>query len=437
MDFETACREAKKHAFSMNNPLIVHHYDADGISSGSVVISAFRKEFKNHRHKWIKKLDDAEIEKLEKEKEIIFVDLGGGNKRINELKDVLVIDHHQTEGIDKFQINPLLFGIDGGTELSASGTAYSVFKTGVDLAVVGAVGDMQYPLTGKNREIMKEGVEKREIEVLEDLRLYGRSSRPLAQFLSFSDEVYIPGITYKEENAYKLLEDLGIKAKKETGEFRTYIDLSEGEKTKLKRKLVEHLAVSSPKSAKNIIGEVYILKKRPVKSDLYDASEFSTILNACGRHGKADTGVGVCLGSQEAYKEALQLLIHHKKMIREGVEYAKNNLQDFGVFYFVNATGIIDEGIIGIVCGMILGFNSEKPIIGVSSSQKGWLKISSRGTQMLVSKGLNLGRAMKNAGKKTGGVGGGHKIAAGASIPSEKLDGFLLEIKGNLRQKSE
>ena len=38
--------------------------------------------------------------------------------------DVVTIDHHQTEGIEKLQANPLLFGIDGGTELSASGTAY-------------------------------------------------------------------------------------------------------------------------------------------------------------------------------------------------------------------------------------------------------------------------------------------------------------------------
>ncbi|MFH2105720.1 MAG: DHH family phosphoesterase, partial [Candidatus Micrarchaeota archaeon] len=135
------CKEARDYAFSMSNPLIVHHYDCDGITSGSIVADAFRSKSKKYRQKWIKKLDDSVIEYLKsaKEKEVIFVDLGGGNKRVNELDDVLVIDHHQTEGIDKLQINPLLFGVDGGEELSAAGTTSLVFDHREDLGIVGAV----------------------------------------------------------------------------------------------------------------------------------------------------------------------------------------------------------------------------------------------------------------------------------------------------------
>lgn len=409
--------------------------NTDGISSGSIVISAFRKEFKNHRHRWIKKLDDNTLESLEKEDEIIFVDLGSGNERVNELKDVLIIDHHQPKKIGKPQVNPLLHGIDGGSELSSSGTAYLIFRNNVDLAIVGAVGDMQYPLIGKNREILEQGVKNNQITLENDLRLYGRSSRTLPQFLAYSDDVYLPGITYNESNAVKFLGDIGISPKNEKWGY--YTDLDKDQKSLLKKSLIEFLISKNFENrAKNLIGEVYLLNKRPLRSDLYDASEFSTILNACGRHGKADVGVGVCLGDAESYKQSLELLKYHKTKIREGVLYAKENIQDLGSFYFIDAIGVIDEGIIGIVCGMVFTQFEKKPILGASLGEKDTIKISTRGNNYLMKKGLNLGKILSAASEKVGGVGGGHNIAAGASIPKTELDGFLLYFGNQLRQSS-
>ena len=434
MDFEQSCKEAKKTALSFKNPLIIFHYDTDGITSGSIVISAFREKMQKHRSKWIKKLDNENFEKLEKEKEIIFVDLGGGNERVNELKDVLIIDHHQTKNIEKLQINPLLFGMDGGTELSAAGTAYSVFQNHIDLAIVGAVGDMQYPLIGKNRELLEKGIKEKKLELLTDLKLYGRSSRPLPQFLAYSDDVYIPGITNREENVYKLLEDLKIEVK--DGErLRNYIDLNEKERKKLISTLI-NILIENNKKPRDLIGEVYLLKTRPLKSDLYDASEFSTILNACGRHGYADLGVQICLEEKGAYEKGLELLKLHKQKIREGIEFAKANMQDFSDFYFLNGIGVIDEGIIGIVCGMVLPYNSKKPMFGVSLGENNTLKISGRANRKLIEEGINLGSAISKVCKSVGGSGGGHSIAAGASIQRNSLNEFLKEIGKIIRQRT-
>ncbi|MDD5023138.1 MAG: DHH family phosphoesterase [Candidatus ainarchaeum sp.] len=435
MNFDEACEEARKIAFSFSNPLIVHHYDADGITSGSIVVSAFRKEFRNYRVKWIKKLDEHSFSKIKKEKEIIFVDLGSGNEIVDELKDVLVIDHHQPKELKKPQINPLLYGIDGGTELSSSGTAYSVFKNNIDLAIVGAVGDMQYPLIGKNREILEQGVKLNEITVEFDLRLYGRSSRPLPQFLSYSDEVYIPGITYNESNAYVFLQDLGLINEKNA--LNSYLDLTEDERAVLKKGLINHLiAKGYEQTAKYLIGEIYLLSRRPLRSGLYDASEFSTILNACGRHGMANIGVGVCLGEEEAYKKSLELLKYHKTKIREGLLFARDNICDLGSFLFIDGRGVIDEGIIGIVCGMMLTQFDKKPLVGIAIGEENTIKISTRANNSLISKGLNLGKSLSHSSKNIGGSGGGHKIAAGASIPKDKLEEFLLEFANFISQSS-
>jgi len=432
-EFVSACEEARKTAFSFKDPLIVHHYDCDGISSGAIVVSAFMKEGKKFRRECIKKLDDDAVEKYKKEKEIIFVDLGGGNERVNELNDVLIIDHHQTSNVKKHQINPLLYEIDGGDELSSSGTAYFVFRNNIDLGIVGAMGDMQWPLKGANRKMLEEGVKTGEIKVEEDLKFYGRYSRPLVQFLAYSDDPYVPGLSYREDKAMKLLSDLGINTKNEKDEERKYSDLDGEEKKKLISAIANILADRGYiGKTDELIGESYVFPLRP-KNETYEANEFSTVLNACGRWGRADVGINVCLGKDDGYKEARSLLQLHRKMLKEGIEFASGNVQDFGSFYFLDARGVISENIIGTVCGMIFRQNWKKPILGASLGEKETIKVSGRGGRKLVEEGLNLGALLKASVSEIGGVGGGHKIAAGASMPKDKINEFLLRFNESIK----
>ncbi len=68
--------------------------------------------------------------------------------------------------------------------------------------------------------------------------------------------------------------------------------------------------------------------------------------------------------------------------------------------------------------------NRNLPIIAFADSDSG-VKVSSRGNQDLIRKGLNLGAAISEAAKIVGGTGGGHDIAAGALIPNESKNEFL------------
>jgi RecJ-like exonuclease len=429
IEFLERCEEAKRIALSFSDPIIIHHYDCDGISAGAIAQSAFKNANKRYQTKWIKKLDDSAIEELMDEPEIIFCDLGGGNKRVNELKDVLIIDHHQTEGVNKLQVNPLLHGIDGGTELSSSGAAYFVFRNDVDVAITGAVGDMQSPFIGMNRLLLEEGVKRGAVAIENDLKFYGRYSRPLLQFLLYSDDPYVPGISYNEEGAKRLLGETGVELLEKDGNPLTYGRLSNESKTKLISALANALIDKNMiNKAEELIGESYVFPERGEDSCMYEANEFSTLLNACGRHNKAEIGVGVCMGDDAAYLEANALLQYHRKKIREGIDFAKKNIQDFGKFLFIDGRGTIDEGLIGIICGMVVNPLSDKPILGISLGENNDIKVSSRGTKRLISSGLNLGLAIKEVTGGIGGVGGGHRIAAGAAIPREKLGAFLEEM---------
>ncbi|MFH1393512.1 MAG: DHH family phosphoesterase [Candidatus Micrarchaeota archaeon] len=426
-EFLEKCEEARKLALSFSEPLIVHHHDADGVSSGAIAVAALREAGRKPRTECIKKLDEASIEKLANEKEIIFTDLGGGNRRVNELNDVLIIDHHQTEGIEKPQINPMLFGIDGGDELSASGTAYCVFRVHADLGVVGAVGDMQSPLRGMNRFVMGEGTKSGDVMVENDLRFYGRYCRPLVQFLTYSDDPYIPNISFREDRALSLLSELGIPLL-EGERRRVYADLDEGEKTKLISAIARILINTNQlKKTNELLGESYVFPKRP-KNETYEANELSTVLNACGRHGRSDVGLRICLGDEDAYAEGRKLLQQHRRMLKQGIEFALGKVQDLGRFYFLDGRGVVDEGIIGIVCGMALRQSWTKPIIGISLGENDTIKASGRAGRALVEGGLNLGKLMGAAGAEAGGIGGGHRIAAGASIPKGSLNSFLVAV---------
>ena len=431
--FLERCAEAQRLAFSFSDPLIVHHYDADGLSSGAVVAGAFLKQNKRFRRECIKKLDDEAIERYAREREIIFVDLGGGNRRVNELRDVVIIDHHQTEGIEKMQANPTLFGIDGGDELSAAGAAFCVFEVYPDLGVVGAMGDMQYPLRSMNRRVLDAGIRSGDVAVEEDLRLYGRYCRPLVQFLAYCDDPYLPGISFREDKALELLTELGLQPGVEVEDGQTgrkrpkvYADLDISQKKLLVSAIVNLLSASGSRLAlADLVGESYTLPKRP-RNETFEANEFSTLLNACGRHSKPDIGVRVCLGDENAYEEARALLQLHRKMLREGISFALSHIQDLGPFLFLDARGVVDENVIGTVCGMALQQRWNKPILGFSLGDNNTLKVSGRAPRALVNAGLNLAILMKETSAALGGVGGGHRMAAGASFPRDRINEFLL-----------
>ena len=431
--FLERCSEAFSSASKMQNPLIVHHYDCDGISSGSIVASWFEKNGKPYRLLTVRKVDEELVATLKKEPRIIFVDLGSGSPTVDELKgEVIIIDHHQQQAKRHLQANPHLFGFDGGSELSAAGCAYFVFRTSVDLGIVGAVGDIQSPLRSLNRKMLDEAVEQKEVAVSTDLLLFGRNSRPLLQLLSFADEPYLPGLTGHEDACSAFLSELGIEIKS-NNKWRTYSDLSAAEKKKLVSALAELLALRiSPEAANKLTGEVYTLVNRQDGTELSDASEFSTLLNACGRNNRPELGVDVCLSRPGSYEKAHALLAEHRKNLRNGISFAMKNSQDFGNFLLIDGRGVIADSIIGVVAGMLFPGQRNKPVLALSLEESGKIKLSTRGTRKLVEQGLNLGKILSEVCPIVGGVGGGHNIAAGASIPADKLDDFLKEFAKRL-----
>ncbi|MDO8634524.1 MAG: DHH family phosphoesterase [archaeon] len=434
-----------------DNFLVVSNYDADGLSAAGVMCTALKRLGKKFSTKILKQLYEEEIQKIAGSAEnYIFIDFGSG--QLSLLKKIIkenffVIDHHQPEKEEwPYHLNPLLFGVDGGNEISAAGTAYMVARELGDnkdlaaLAVVGALGDMQEQATGligHNKEILQEGISANVLSKKSDLKLYGRISRPLVQFLLFSSNPIIPGLTANEKACAEFILGAGIDLK-EGEAWRNYESLSVDEKKRLATALILHMNRNNVPDWKiqEMFGEVYTLEKEQKQSPLRDAKEFGTVLNACGRWGHHNVALSLCMGDRgEAYHLALGLLAEHRKQLREGIELMKERgVEEMKSFYFFDAGNRIKDSIIGIVAGMLYGsgaISENKPIIALTHNPDGSVKASGRATGELIRRGLNLGKAFKELQARwgVGTEGGGHKIAAGIKFPAEKKQEFLKEME--------
>jgi len=192
---------------------------------------------------------------------------------------------------------------------------------------------------------------------------------------------------------------------------------------------IRDLITSGGGSAERLVGEVYTLPGFPVGSELRDAKEFATLLNSCGRYDDAETGLRICLGDSSAIKDASSNRNEHRRQISSALSYIKQNrlIVERRWLQYFNAGSEIRETIVGIAAGMLLGndgVRKDLPIIAFAKADDG-IKVSARADRLLANRNLDLSEVMKKASELVGGYGGGHNIAAGATIPEGKEDEFL------------
>jgi single-stranded-DNA-specific exonuclease len=439
--------------------LLASHIDADGLTSAAVSSTALERAAIPHEVVFKNQLDDTEIASIaETEYEtVLFTDFGSGQLDMIAAHEAagdfepVIADHHQPADAEtEYHLNPLLEGIDGASELSGAGASYLLARALAEAddasdhpqdnrdlaatAVVGAIGDMQAvdgELVGANRALVEEGTEAGVLEEGTDLALYGKQTRPLPKLLEYASEVQIPGITNDQQGAVSFLEDLDVSLYSGE-EWRRWVDLTDDEKQTVASALLQRAIKRGvpANKAQRLVGTTYTLTAEQSGTELRDASEFSTLLNATARYERADVGLAVCLGDRgEAFDRARELLENHRRNLSEGLETIKQRgVEQAEHLQWFDAGTEIRETIVGIVAGMALGVDgvdSSRPIIAFAQKNEAETKVSARGTGPLVGRGLDLSVVMGEASRAVGGDGGGHDIAAGATIPTGKETAFV------------
>jgi single-stranded-DNA-specific exonuclease len=455
------CEKLRTSVEGGNEVSIITHLDADGIIAGSIMAMALRRMGARYSVRAVSDMNSSVVENMKADGRDFYVitDLGGGwasNLRKALDNKWVIIDHHEIteEEIltdDEAQIlNPWKFGIDGGREVSAGGMAYMVAST-LDLknrdlsaiAVVSAVADRQdqgdkRSFFGLNAEILKTAQSLGLVSVDIDIILAGRETRPPHEALAYTLFHYIDGLTWNSEACYVMLKNAGIKLKDNGGRWRVLAEFSQEEKSAIVEAVAKFVGSSDKRLSEilldDLIGYVYTLAREDKRSLLRDAREFSTMLNACGRIGRAGVGIALCMGDRNtALSTGEEIMSTYKMTLRNNISTIfseKWRLADDGKTTFVNGDGILEEAMLGAVSSLLSRSPSFRGrVLFVRTLTKdGTYKFSSRKCLHCKSQ-ANLGVIMRQCSKALNGAGGGHSAAAGCSIPSSALEDFIAGIK--------
>jgi len=176
--------------------------------------------------------------------------------------------------------------------------------------------------------------------------------------------------------------------------------------------------------------------------------------------------IKACLDPVSFSSDAMARIGNHRENLKKGLDEVHSIVGMANIQYIkgridspVNKnrsryTLTVEDTILGIIVGMVLDqkpngdgprfvVSDDLPLIAMaevsdeaySPEEEGAqedkaptgdrVKVSGRMKRELVERGVHLGEAMKQAALKVKGVGGGHNVAAGATIPKNKIKKFL------------
>ena len=407
---------------------VISHNDADGITSAALICTALQRAGITFQATLLNRLDDSVLAGLDRP--VVFCDMGSGKpETISRVKEnCFVLDHHRPVGsIDCMHLNPHLFGIDGAFELSAAGTVYSVVRHMGEnsdlagLALVGAMGDRQ-AMIGANRSILDEAVSSGAVEVRPGLKM--AEDGPLEEVFSSCIE---PLLEYVGDRyaAAQFLQELKISGHVES--------LEKDDLARLSTAITLKLLMQGSFAADSIVGEVIRLRHEVVENSL----EMVQLLNACGNRDLPGLGLQICLRDESALPEARKMAAEYKDHILREIALLREKSRAMKNIRYLK----MENGEAGaIVSGLGIRYlYTDLPLITLNHKE-GMVKISARGNRPLISRGLDLSVALRRAAGAVGGVGGGHTIASGGSIPPGSEDRFLTildEIVGEQLQPLE
>lgn len=423
---------------------IISHFDTDGITSAALAVQTFKKLDKKFSLQIVKSLTEEYIQKINKEKPVLFLDLASGSLeaiKSSGLKKVYIIDHHELPLGKETQIpenveivNPQLHKKE---KLSGSALTY-LFSKSIDnrnkefakLGMLGLIGDS-----------MEKEMDKIVNEILEDSEIQKRrgpliypSTRPLNRTLEYCSSFYIPDVTGDIKGVLELLREAGLNP--ENGKYKSLIELKEEEM----QQLITSILLRNPRvKNEEIVGDIFLIK---FFNKLEDARELSAKINACSRLGEPEIAVQMCLEISSAKKRAEKIHAKYKQEIVSGLKTAQENKEIQGKsFVVINARDKIKDTMAGTIASILSNSKAYDPgttIITMAHDTQNpeKVKVSARNVKGFSEEGKeietkNVCEVLNQIVKELPGKGemGGHQHAAGAIINKEDEKKFINALK--------
>ncbi len=449
-DFLEACKEVAELILNIRrkNPItIFSHLDADGLTAASILGIALARAKFSFQIKILERLEYALLqdmkEKQPKNSTIFFSDIGTGVLDAfhdwTETHEIFILDHHGINGTPDLpanihHINPHVFSIDGGAEISGAGVVYLVAKSmdfnNTDLsqlAIIGALGDRQdqgknSSLIGINQIIVEDAVKLNLISNNVSVWFFDRT-RSIQSILQYSDLFKFTN----QNEVLAFLSNIGISTKK-NGKERTFFDLTTEELRDLASELIQRFDFNQDELYKTD----YLLRNEE-NPMLKDPRVFASKLNSCGRLQRPDIGIALCMGDRkEAWREFNLINTQYKEEISRCLKWGASNLIEEEKIFILDGQDVINERLIGTILSMLSTRKKmkDKPLFGYSEMQNEKLKISMRlikESNFEIDLNYLLKESIKSLEPNT--EVGGHSRAAGAIIQRSNLSMVLKKLR--------
>jgi RecJ-like exonuclease len=413
---------------------VIYHYDADGIASASSALRALARLGYPAQATALTGVERERMAALLRASAgpVLVVDTGASWPDLFAAHPhpVIVLDHHKYPGVPQAPelpphvafVNPLDWGVDGMSELCAATLTwlYTIFLDPVNWdnapwGLSGAIGDRQHlgGFRGLTSRLVDEAVRRSLLVERRGLGLFGPS---VGAALAASIDPYVRGLSGQRDATELFLTGLSIDPE------RPVAHLAEPE--------VEHL-VTALKARLLDAGvtpefrEVLDAPRWFVPSLGLDAEELSNLQNATGRAGIPGVGVALALGDPTALERARTA----ESAWREGILKGLRRIEQHGVesMPFLRWFESPEMTLAGTQAGLAIAYllPPELPVFVFSPQSEQPTKVSARGTMAQVEHGLDLALACRTAAEAVHGEGGGHRVAAGATIPAPARPAFL------------
>ncbi|MGA8542212.1 MAG: DHH family phosphoesterase [Thermoplasmata archaeon] len=414
---------------------VIYHYDADGIASASSALRALARLGYPAQATALAGVERERMEELLRStpSPVLIVDTGATWLDLYGAHPhpVVVLDHHKYAGAPNPPplpehvafVDPLDWGVDGMIEMCAATLTwlFTVFLDPLNWdnapwGLSGAIGDRQHVggFQGLNARLVDEAIARSQVIRRAGVALFGPT---MGSAITGSIDPYLRGLSGRPEAVGKFLERIGI----DPG--RPPSSLKPEETRTLVAALREILTQRRipPEALK-----VFDQERWFVPSLGLDAEEISNLQSAAGRARASGVGVAYALGDPTAAQRCREA----EAVWRNGILRGLLRLEDEGVnsMRYLQWFESPELTLAGTQAGMAILYllDASSPVF-VFSAAPGPTKVSGRGTFELIDRGLDLSAVCRIAALAVGGEGGGHRIAAGATIPHDARDRFLAE----------
>jgi len=416
---------------------VLYHYDGDGIASASSALRALARLGYPAQATPFVGVERERMAALLKATPgpVLVVDTGASWLDLYAAHGapVIVLDHHQYPGAPTPPklpesvafVNPLDWGVDGMSELCAGTLTwlYTIFLDPVNWdnapwGLSGGISDRQHVggFHGLSKTLVDEAARRSLVRPTRGLRL---GSGPIGDALTHAIDPFFRGLSGRPDRVIDLLKGLGIDPATPVGA------LGPDPEKRLTEALRGHL---TQQKVRPEFVELLVQDGWWVPSWGVDAQEIANWQNASGRAGTPGIGVAMALGDPSALDRAKAAETAWRKGILEGLlRLEAGGIKDRGSVQWFESP---DTTLAGTQAGLAMNYLLDpfRPVVVFTASPGGETKVSARGTPWLVGQGLDLASACRTAAAAVGGEGGGHRVASGATIATDRRDAFLAEM---------